>query len=159
LNRIREYFKNPQNPAERVFAQGDEIKRLQKELEEYKVKEISALQKELRSEFVNHNDIQLLVKRLPISDANAVKTLAYNLEKEVGNAVIVFGTAFNDKPQLTIRISDELIQSKGLNAGNLIRALAKDISGGGGGQAFFATAGGSEVSGLDAALARVKTLV
>lgn len=159
LNKIKEYFKNPKNPAERVVAQGDEIKRLQKELEEYKTREASALQKELRSEFVQQDGIQLLVKRLPLTDANIVKTLAYNLEKEVGNAVIVFGTVSNDKPQLTIRISDELVQSKSLNAGTMIRELAKEIKGGGGGQAFFATAGGSDVSGLDAALVKVKELV
>lgn len=159
LNKIREYFKNPKNPAERVVAQGEEIKRLQKELEEYKAKETSTLQKELRSEFAQQDGFQLLVKRIPLTDANAVKTLAYNLEKEVGNAVIVFGNIANDKPLLTIRISDELVQSKGLNAGNLIRELAKDIKGGGGGQAFFATAGGSDVSGLDVALAKVKGLV
>jgi len=50
------------------------------------------------------------------------------------------------------------VQSKGLNAGTLIRELAKDIKGGGGGQPFFATAGGSDASGLDAALAKAKNL-
>lgn len=159
LDKIREIFKNPKETAKRVADLQEDNKRLQKQIESMLLEQAAGLQKELRSEFVQHNGIQLLVKRLPLTDANAIKTLAYNLEKEVGNAVIVFGTISNDKPQLTIRISDELVQSKGLNAGNLIRELAKEIKGGGGGQAFFATAGGSEVSGLDAALAKAKELV
>ncbi len=159
LNAIREAFKNPKEPAKRVLDLMEENKRLQKQIEAMLLEQAAGLQKELRAEFVQKNGIQLLVKRIPLTDANAVKTLAYNLEKEIGNAVIVFGTVANDKPLLTIRISDELVQTKGMNAGNLIRELAKDIKGGGGGQAFFATAGGSDVSGLDAALARVKDLV
>ncbi len=159
LEKIREIFKNPKEPAKRVADLQEENKRLQKQIESMMLEQAAGLQKELRSEFVQKEGFQLLVKRLPLTDANAVKTLAYNLEKEVGNAVIVFGTISNDKPQLTIRISDELVQSKGLNAGNLIRELAKDIKGGGGGQAFFATAGGNDVHGLDAALARAKELV
>ncbi|MFN7118262.1 MAG: alanine--tRNA ligase [Saprospiraceae bacterium] len=159
LNKIREIFKNPKEPAKRVADLMEENKRLQKQMEAMLLEQAANLQKELRAEFVQQNGIQLLVKRLPLTDASAVKTLAYNLEKEVGNAVIVFGTVANDKPQLTIRISDNLVQTKGLNAGTMIRELAKEIKGGGGGQAFFATAGGSDVNGLDAALAKVSTLV
>ncbi|MDX1942266.1 MAG: alanine--tRNA ligase [Saprospiraceae bacterium] len=159
LEKIRDIFKNPKETAKRVADLQDENKRLQKQIEAMLLEQAAGLQKELRSEFVQQNGIQLLVKRLPLTDANAVKTLAYNLEKEVGNAVIVFGNIANDKPLLTIRISDELVQAKGLNAGNLIRELAKDIKGGGGGQAFFATAGGSDAGGLDAALARVAQLI
>lgn len=159
LDKIRDIFKNPKETAKRVADLQDENKRLQKQIEAMLLEQAAGLQKELRSEFVQQNGIQLLVKRLPLTDANAVKTLAYNLEKEIGNAVIVFGNIANDKPLLTIRISDELVQAKGLNAGNLIRELAKDIKGGGGGQAFFATAGGSDVNGLDAALARVAQLI
>ena len=159
LDKIRDIFKNPKETAKRVADLQDENKRLQKQIEAMLLEQAAGLQKELRTEFVQQNGIQLLVKRLPLTDANAVKTLAYNLEKEIGNAVIVFGNIANDKPLLTIRISDELVQAKGLNAGNLIRELAKDIKGGGGGQAFFATAGGSDAGGLDAALARVAQLI
>ena len=90
----------------------------------------------------------LLVKQINLADNNAVKTLATNLEKEVGNAVIVFGTISNDKPQLTICISPDLVKSKNLNAGTMIRELAKDIKGGGGGQPTFASAGGVDTEGL-----------
>ncbi|MBK7873888.1 MAG: alanine--tRNA ligase [Saprospiraceae bacterium] len=159
LSTVEELLKHPKDVVQKVEDLQDENKRLQKQIEAMLLEQAASLQKELRAEFVQQDGFQLLVKRLPLSDANTVKTLAYNLEKEVGNAVIVFGTVSNDKPQLTIRISDDLVQAKGLNAGTLIRELAKEIKGGGGGQAFFATAGGSDVNGLDAALARVVQLI
>jgi len=81
------------------------------------------------------------------------------LEKELGNALIVFGAKVNGKPQLTVAISEELTKEKDLHAGNIIRELAKEIKGGGGGQAFFATAGGSDVNGLDQAMVKSRELV
>lgn len=159
LNAVRTIFKNPKEPAKRVAELQEENKRLQKQIETMLLEQAAHLQKELREAFVSKNDFQLLIKKLPLTDANAIKTLAYNLEKEVGNAVIIFGAIANDKPQLTIRISEALAEAKGLNAGNLVRELAKEIKGGGGGQPFFATAGGSDVHGLDAALDKAKELI
>ena len=103
------------------------------------------------------NGIQHIAAVLPISDANAIKTLAYELDRELGNAVIAFGSVTGDKPLLTIKISDNLAKEKGLNAGTMVRELAqKFLKGGGGGQAFFATAGGSDASGLEDAVKAVK---
>jgi alanyl-tRNA synthetase len=103
------------------------------------------------------NGIQHLAAVLPLSDANAVKTLAYELERELGNAVIAFGSVAGDKPLLSIRISYNLTKEKGLNAGTIVRELAqKFLKGGGGGQAFFATAGGSDAGGLEEAVKAVK---
>ena len=123
------------------------------------IEQAATLQKSLRDEFQNTEGVNLLVKQISLSDNNAVKTLATNLEKEIGDAVIVFGTISNDKPQLTICISPDLVKSKNLNAGTMIRELAKDIKGGGGGQATFATAGGVDTEGLVKALERAKGLV
>ena len=84
--------------------------------------------------------------------------MATNLEKEIGNAVIVFGSVANDKPQLTVCISPDLAKAKGWNAGAIVKELAKDIKGGGGGQPVFATAGGTDARGLSGALGRAKSL-
>ena len=85
--------------------------------------------------------------------------MATNLEKEVGNVIIVFGTVSNDKPQLTICISPDLAKAKNWNAGAMVKELAKDIKGGGGGQPTFATAGGTDTEGLAGALERAKGLL
>jgi alanyl-tRNA synthetase len=118
------------------------------------------LRSDLRQKFEVVNGINLLVTTLPISDNNAIKTLATELEREVGNVVIAFGSVNDDKPSVSIKISDNLIKEKGLNAGTMVRELAQQyLKGGGGGQPGFATAGGTETSGLDAALAAVRSKV
>jgi len=102
--------------------------------------------------------VKFLAEILPIGDANAVKTLAVELERETGHAVIAFGSVSAEgKPSLTIKISDNLVKEKGLNAGTMVRELAlKFLKGGGGGQPGFATAGGTDAAGLKDAVEGVK---
>ncbi len=160
LNEVKAALKNPKNVVERINALQEENKNLQKQLEVLMQEKAATLQKELRTQFKNINGIQTLITMLPIHDANSIKTLAYNLEKEIGASVfIVFGTVSDDKPQLTIRVSENLVKERCLNAGTIIRDLAKEIKGGGGGQPFFATAGGTDVSGLATALEKAKIIV
>jgi alanyl-tRNA synthetase len=123
------------------------------------IEQAAILQRELRPQFVYTEGVNLLIKQINLTDNNAIKTLTTNLEKEIGNAVIIFGSVSNDKPQLTICISPDLAKAKGWNAGAMVKELAKDIKGGGGGQPVFATAGGTDASGLAGALARAKELL
>ena len=97
--------------------------------------------------------------KLPLNDSKAIKTLAYELEREMNNALIVFGAEVNGKPQLMVTISENLTKDKNLHAGNMIRELAKEIQGGGGGQPFFATAGGKDAGGLDSAIEKAKEMI
>jgi alanyl-tRNA synthetase len=166
LDKIRDIFKNPKETAKKVDALMDENKALRKQIEGMFIEQAASMQKDLRSQFVviangsaANDGVKLLIKQIGLSDNNAVKTLATNLEKEVGNAVIVFGTISNDKPQLTICISPDLAKAKNWNAGAMVKELAKDIKGGGGGQPTFATAGGVDTEGLAGALARAKSLL
>jgi len=77
--------------------------------------------------------------------------LAFQLRQEVPNLFLVLGAEVNGKPQLAVMLADSLVE-RGLDAGQLIRQIAKHIKGGGGGQKFFATAGGKDISGIPAAL-------
>jgi alanyl-tRNA synthetase len=158
LTRIRDFFKNPKNTADKVLAQGDEIKALRKQIEAMHIEQAATLQKSLRSQFVDNEGVKVLIQQINLSDANAIKTLATNLEKEIGNAVIVFGSINNDKPQLTICISPDLAKAKNWNAGLMVRELAKEMKGGGGGSVVFATAGGTDTEGLVRALEKAKGL-
>jgi alanyl-tRNA synthetase len=81
-----------------------------------------------------------------------MKDLAFQLKNEVDNLFLVLGADIDGKPNLTIMISDNLVKDKGLHAGKIIREAGKEIKGGGGGQPFYATAGGKDVSGLQAAI-------
>ncbi len=159
LNEVRGLFKNPKDLVGVVNKLQDENKALQKEIEKLLAAQAGALKGDLKSKFENINGVNVLTARLPLNDSNAIKTLGYELEKEVGDSLIVFGAEIKGKPQLMVIISKELTTSKDLHAGNMIRELAKEIKGGGGGQPFFATAGGKDVSGLEKALSKVHSLI
>jgi alanyl-tRNA synthetase len=159
LQEIRGLLKNPLHAAKNVQALQEENKKLKKEIEKLLAAQANALKDQLLAKAEAVGDIQLIATRLPLNDSGAVKNLAYQLEKELDNAVIVFGTEIKEKPQLMIVISKKLTESNGLNAGSMIRELAKEIKGGGGGQPFFATAGGKDVSGLDRAIEKVKQMI
>ncbi|MBJ11179.1 MAG: alanine--tRNA ligase [Flavobacteriales bacterium] len=89
-------------------------------------------------------------------DAKAIKNLAFELKKEQDNLLLVLCAANAGKATITVAISESLAESKDLHAGNMVSELAQEIKGGGGGQAFFATAGGKDVSGIPNALEKAK---
>jgi alanyl-tRNA synthetase len=88
-----------------------------------------------------------------------LKTWLTNLKDIVPNLFLVLAANINGKPSITVMIAENLVKEKGLHAGNIVKELAKEVKGGGGGQPFFATAGGSDVSGLDNVLVKARTFV
>ncbi len=159
LTQIRTLFKNPKDTIKVVGDLQEENKALKKALEEFKLKEASNLQKELVADVENINGINFLSRTIEMDDTKIAKTLITNVEKTVGNAVILFGVKSGAKVQLMLQISKPVIEAKGLHAGNIIRELSSLIDGGGGGQDFFATAGGKKAEGLDEAYAKIKGML
>ncbi|MEL6926390.1 MAG: DHHA1 domain-containing protein, partial [Bacteroidota bacterium] len=159
LNSIRGLFKNPLHTAKNVAALQEENKTLRKQIEQMVAEQANALQDQLKGKVQQINGVNFIGTKLPLNDSNAIKALAYQLEKDLGNALIVFGAEVKGKPQLQVTISKNLVDEKSLHAGNMIRELARDIKGGGGGQPFFATAGGSDASGLEKAIERAKEMI
>ena len=157
LNEVRLLFKNPIDVVKSVTDLQEENKQLQKQIEQMLAAQASNVKSELKSAFREVNGVNILIQQVTLEDSKALKNLAYQLEKEVGDAVIIFGAIINDKPQLMAAISENLTKEKGMNAGKIVRNIAKHIKGGGGGQAFFATAGGKDVNGLAAALEAAKS--
>ncbi|MEL7021109.1 MAG: DHHA1 domain-containing protein, partial [Bacteroidota bacterium] len=149
----------PKHPAKNVAALQEENKQLKKQIEALRTAQANALKGNLLQQVEVVNGVNFLATQLPLDDSNAIKTLGYQLEKELGQAVIVFGAIIKEKPQLMIIVSKELVTSHGLNAGQMVRNLAQAIKGGGGGQPFFATAGGKDVNGLPQAIANAKSLL
>lgn len=135
----------------------DNGKRLQKVIEQQSLTIAGYVREGLRNQFETVNGINFLAAVIPVSDANAVKTIAFELDREKGNAVIALGAVNDGKPSITIKISDDLVKEKGLNAGVMVRELAqKFLKGGGGGQASYANAGGSEAAGIEDAVKGAK---
>jgi alanyl-tRNA synthetase len=159
LDAVRALFKNPKQTAKSVAALQDENKALRKEIETLQAAQANALKGELVAKVEQINGVNFIGAKLPLNDSNTIKTLAYQLEKEVGDAVIVFGADINGKPQLSVTISRNLTESHDLHAGKIIKQIAREIKGGGGGQAFFATAGGKDASGLDAAVGKAREML
>ncbi|MGH1436033.1 MAG: alanine--tRNA ligase [Lewinella sp.] len=137
----------------------EENKTLKREVEKLVAAQASNLKGDLKQKFEDRGGINFLAARIPLSDAGAVKTLAFQLEKEVENAFVLLASENDGKPLLTLIINQELATAKDLNAGKIIRELAREIKGGGGGQAHFATAGGKDPEGLDRAVAKVGEMV
>ena len=115
------------------------------------------LKNELKTQFTVQNGINFLAKRIAVDNADVVKKIAYDLRNEVPNMVLVLGCEMGGKANLTVMVSDELTNQ--FNATQIIKQIAKHIRGGGGGQAFYATAGGQDANGIDAALNEAATLV
>ena len=98
------------------------------------------------------NGVTIYRRKLPLMPAEFVKDMAFQLRNLEENTLVVLGSFFEDKPMLTVAASDNMVKEHGMNVGKHIREVAKLIQGGGGGQPHFATAGGKNIDGLDAAI-------
>ncbi|GIM59080.1 alanine--tRNA ligase [Capnocytophaga canimorsus] len=154
VSRLRQLVKNVQDPLKAVENLQEENNRLQKELENLKKEQAKNLKSNLKNEFKEVNGIAFLSQKVNLDVAN-LKDLAFQLGNEVPNAFILFGSEQEDgKALLLCYISKDLVSEKGLDAGKVVRELGKYIHGGGGGQPFFATAGGKNPAGIDEALSK-----
>ncbi len=135
----------------------DENRSLRKQIEAMQEQHAMGLKSGLKGQAVSKDGIHFLVAELPIDDPKTVKNLIFQLEQELSPAVIVAGNIQHDKPMLSVIISKEIADAGTWNAGQLIREWAKAIQGGGGGQPFYATAGGKETAGLSTALQLART--
>ena len=106
----------------------------------------------LKSKILSGKGVNLISGQIDVNDTALMKDLAFQLKQEVDNLFLVIGAIINNKPALTVMISENIVESRGLNAGKIVREAGREIKGGGGGQAFYATAGGQNADGLQAAI-------
>ena len=158
LEEINATLKNPQDTLKAVVSLQDENAKLKKQLESLLKDKAKNLKGELAGELKEINGVQFLAKQVDL-DANGAKDLAYELGTLGNNLFLLLATADEGKPMLTCYISKELVAEKGLNAGQVVRELGKYIQGGGGGQPFFATAGGKNAGGINEALAAAENFI
>jgi alanyl-tRNA synthetase len=90
-----------------------------------------------------------------VENTAMMKDLAFSLRGEVDNLFLALGAEIGGKPNLTVMISDNIVKQKGLNAARIVNEAGREIKGGGGGQNFYATAGGRDIKGLKSALEKV----
>ena len=136
----------------------DENTSIQKKIDELNLKMIAQTKEQLKSSIVDVNGKSLIVFQGEFPTADVAKQLSFDLKREIDNLVLLLAAKIDEKPMLTVMLGDSVVES-GLNANEIIRKMAAEIKGGGGGQPFYATAGGKELSGLEKALAVGKELV
>ena len=158
IKSLKNTLKNQKDLVNGVQNLLEQNRELQKSLNNAGNKIVSNLKKVLEAKCQSINGVNLISERVDLSTDNA-KNLIFSLSKSVKNALIVLALVNNNKPMLMVSVADELIKDKGLHAGNIIRSLAKEIQGGGGGQPHFATAGGKNQDGIEKALAMAKEFI
>jgi alanyl-tRNA synthetase len=155
LFEIKDVLNKAQDPLKAVTALQDENAKLKKEVEQLLKDKAKNLKGELANELEEINGVQFLAKKVDL-DAAGIKDLSFALGENKDNLFLLFGTEQNGKALLSCYVSKELVASKNLNAGIIVRELGKFIQGGGGGQPFFATAGGKNPDGIEEALKKAK---
>ena len=155
LYEIKDALGNAQDPVKAVANLQEENTELKKQIAALLKDKAKNLKGDLVKELQDIAGIQFLAKKIDL-DAAGIKDLSFEIGQNHDNLFLLFGTEQNGKALLSCYISKELVASKNLNAGTIVKALGKYIQGGGGGQPFFATAGGKKPEGIDQALEAVK---
>jgi alanyl-tRNA synthetase len=159
LAKIKNTLKNPQDIIKSIETLISEKENNQKKLDEYIKQQTELLCNNLIKSVIKVGDINIIAQKVEIDSTDAMKELAFQLKNKVDNLFLVIGSEIDGKANLAIMISDNLVKEKNLNAGNIIREIAKEIDGGGGGQPFYATAGGKKPEGIEKAIAKAKEMI
>jgi alanyl-tRNA synthetase len=145
---VKELLKNPKDVVKAVETLIEEKADLQKQIEAYQQKEIQIVKNELLKNIQQKSDISFLAQEVSVPNAESLRQISFELKNQVNNLFLVLAANIDGKPQISVMIADNLVKDKGLDASKIVRELAKEIQGGGGGQPFFATAGGKDVGGI-----------
>ncbi|WP_426431067.1 alanine--tRNA ligase [Winogradskyella sp. HB-48] len=152
---MKDLLNNAQEPVKALQNLQEENVILKKQIEQLLKDKAKNLKGDLKNEITELNGVNFIAKKVDL-DASGIKDLCFELGGEVDNLFALFGADSEGKALLSCYISKNLVAEKGLNAGQIVRELGKHIQGGGGGQPFFATAGGKNPAGIEEALSAAK---
>lgn len=155
LDSLSSHLKNPKDIVKAVSDLTDKNAQLQKQIEQLMKDKAKGIKSELKSSIKELNGMNVLAEIVEL-DGGSVRDILYQLKGEVDNFVGIIGGKADGKCTLSVIASDNLVNDSDIHAGNLVRSAAKHIQGGGGGQPFFATAGGKKPEGLKAAIAEIE---
>ncbi|MFO0478016.1 MAG: alanine--tRNA ligase [Bacteroidota bacterium] len=158
LNEVKTLLKNNKDVVKSLSNVISENADLQKQLQLLLKEKAQEIKKQLLEKIENKNGINLIVEKIIFNSADEIKNILFEIRNQIQNCVCVLAAEVNGKPSISVIIDDELVKSKKLNAGSIVKELAKEINGGGGGQDFYAQAGGTKLEGLNAVLLKAKNL-
>ncbi|BDX38937.1 alanine--tRNA ligase [Tenuifilaceae bacterium CYCD] len=159
IKEIKTILGNPASVTQAATKLVEENEALRKEIEMFQSEKLKEIKSILKQKVQQHDGINIISECVTVSNADAIKDLAFQLKNEVADLYLVLGAEIAGKAVLTIMISDKLVEARQLNASNIVREAAKEIQGGGGGQAFYATAGGKNPAGLESAIAKAVQII
>ena len=159
LKEIQEILKAPRDIKKSVAGLLLEKNELRKEIEGLHLKQAVQIKEQLRGKIFRSGDLDLLVASVALPSTEALKKLSYELKNESDRFVGILVADIGGKPQIAVVIDEEVVEEKIYDAGKIVRELAKNIQGGGGGQPFFATAGGKDLSGIPQAVKHAKEIL
>jgi alanyl-tRNA synthetase len=159
INEVKVMLKNSKDVVKSVQGLMDENTTLQKQIEQMLRERAKGLKAELLTKKQTVGGIHFIAERIELDSADAIKDLSFELRNQIDNLFMVLGAEVKGKPTLSVIISDNLVKDKNMNASTIVRELGKEIQGGGGGQAFYATAGGTNIQGIAAALEKAKSFI
>ena len=156
---MRDLLNNAKEPVKALQNLQDENAALKKQVAQLLQEKATTVLSSIESEIEEINGVKFLAKKVDL-DANSIKNMAFAIGKKHNNLFAIFGSSPTpEKAMLTCYISKELVNEKGYDAGQVVRELGKLIQGGGGGQNFFATAGGKKPAGIPNALEKAKNFI
>jgi alanyl-tRNA synthetase len=155
---IKNLLNNAKEPVKALQNLQEENLNLKKQIEQLLKDKAKNLKGDLKQELQEIKGIQFLAKKLDL-DASGIKDVSFELGNQFDNLFLLFASEQDGKALLSCYISKELVEQKGLNAGQIVRELGKYIQGGGGGQPFYATAGGKNPNGINDALDKAKSYI
>jgi alanyl-tRNA synthetase len=155
LSQLKGLLKGSQNISATVQALIEENARLKKEVEKSILAKAGDMKQDIAATATNINGVNFIAAHVDLPNAEAVKNLAFEVKALVPDLYLVFTTLIDDKPGITVMIAENKVSDE-LNAAKIVRELGKEIQGGGGGQPFYATAGGKNAAGLAQVLVKAK---
>lgn len=159
IEEAKAMLKHPQDFKQALKSLVEEKNHLNKQVEAMQMRQAAALSNELVAKAETLNGITVIIDEVALPSADALKKLAFDLKNRFDSLFLTLAANIDGKPQIAVVVSEDLIASKTLHAGKLVSILAKEIKGGGGGQPFFATAGGKDVNGLSKVILKAKELI
>lgn len=159
ISAVKSLLKNPKDPVASLQHLIEERHDLEKRLEQLHLERTNQLRETLIAGAMKQNDKTQIIAKITLPSADALKNLAYALRNQFDDLLLVLAANIDNKPQVAVMIGEKLLQTGKYHAGNMVKELSREIQGGGGGQPFFATAGGKNLDGLDAVIRKALQMV
>lgn len=159
LGEMKALLKHPKDAAAVLQNLLEEKHSLEKKLDQVNQEKANHIKEVLAGKAVKVDGVTLIIEQVSLPNADALKNIAYGLRNQYDDLLLILAAEIDQKPQVAVMVGEKLEAGKKYHAGNLVKELAREIDGGGGGQPFFATAGGKNLNGLSSVLTKARQLV